>query len=119
MHSLWVDSPPDEAQAFDAFLDLLEAHRDLVLFHYGGYEKALLRRMRNVVRRKKLVDRIMDNTVNVLSAIHASVYFPSFSNGLKDIAGYLGCTWTEEIAPGLQSLVWRVHLEQSRGPVLE
>ena len=75
--------------------------------------------MRKVVKRKRLVDRILANAVNVLTAIHASVYFPTFSNGLKEIGRYLGCTWTDENASGLQSLVWRARWDHAREPVLE
>jgi predicted RecB family nuclease len=114
MHSFWADSPDEEAQVMDAFLDLLEGQTDFSLFHYGSYEKTLLKRMRKVVARMELVDRALDKAVNVLSAIHASVYFPTFSNGLKDVGRYLGCTWTDEKASGLQSLVWRARWEQAR-----
>jgi hypothetical protein len=113
-HSLWADSPNQEAEIFDAFLDLLDGRDDFALFHYGSYEKKLLRRMTKVVRRKDLIDRAIDNAVNVLSAIHAHVYFPTFSNGLKDVGRYLGCSWTAEDASGLQSLVWRARWEQTR-----
>src|SRR3954464_6435452 len=37
-YSFWADGPDQEAEAFDAFLDLLDAHEDFVLFHYGSYE---------------------------------------------------------------------------------
>jgi predicted RecB family nuclease len=111
-HSFWVDGADQEVKAFDAFLDLMAAYDDFTLFHYGRYEKILLRRMRKVVKRKKLVDRILANAANVLSVIHASVYFPTFSNGLKEIGRYLGYSWTEEDASGLQSLVWRARWEQ-------
>jgi predicted RecB family nuclease len=114
MHSYWADSPDAEVQAFDAFLDLLKGYEDFSLFHYGSYEKTLLKRMRKVVERKDLVDRAVDKTVNVLSAIHASIYFPTYSNGLKEVGRYLGCTWTDENASGLQSLVWRTRWELSR-----
>src|SRR5262249_54096644 len=100
MHSLWADSPAEEVQVFDAFLDLLENRDDFALFHYGSYERKLLRRMRKVVARKDLVDRALNNAVNVLSAIHAGVYFPVFSNGLKEVGQHLGCTWTEADASG-------------------
>ena len=113
MHSFWADTQDREAVAFNAFLDLLSDREDFVLFHYGSYEKALLKRMRNVVTRKSLVDRALEKTSNVLSAIHATVYFPTFSNGLKDVGRYLGCTWTAEDASGLQSLVWRSRREQT------
>ena len=115
MHSFWADSPAEEVRAFDAFLDLLDGRENFALFHYGSYERRLLKRMQKVVRRKKLVARILANAVNVLSVIHAGVYFPAFSNGLKEVGRYLGCTWTEEDASGLQSLVWRAHWEQTRG----
>src|SRR5207253_1185887 len=59
-------------------------------------------------------DRLLGSAVNVLSIIHASVYFPTFSNGLKEVGRYLGCTWTEENASGLQSLVWRARWEEAR-----
>jgi predicted RecB family nuclease len=113
MHSFWADNADQEMQVFDGFLDLLEGYEDFTLFHYGSYEKKLLKRMRKLVRRKKLVDGLLAKAVNVVSAIHASVYFPTFSNGLKEIGRYLGCTWTEENASGLQSLVWRDRWERT------
>ena len=114
MHSFWADSPADEVRIFDAFLDLLECREDFALFHYGSYERKLLKRMRKVVKRVGLVDKALEKTVNVLSALHASVYFPTFSNGLKEIGRHLGCSWSAEEASGLQSLAWRSRWEQSR-----
>jgi predicted RecB family nuclease len=116
-YSFWADGPDQEVDVFDSFLNLLADLEDFVLFHYGGYEKSLLRRMRRVVRRKRLVDRALAKAVNVLSAIHSTVYFPVYSNGLKDVGRYLGCTWTEEDPSGLQSLVWRARWEQDKEPV--
>ena len=48
-------------------------------------------------------------------SIYAHVYFPVYSNGLKDVAGYLGFSWTEPDASGLQSLVWRAVGADRRG----
>jgi hypothetical protein len=45
------------------------------------------------------------------------VYFPTFTNGLKEVGGYLGYTWTHENSSGLQSLVWRTHWEKTGDPV--
>jgi predicted RecB family nuclease len=114
MHSFWTDGPDEEVRIFDSFLDLLTRYEDFALFHFGSYEKALLRRMRKVVTRKDLVDRALDKAVNVLSFFHASIYFPTFSNGLKDLGRYLGCTWVDEKSSGLQSLVWRARWVQTK-----
>jgi predicted RecB family nuclease len=53
--------------------------------------------------------------VNVLSTIYSHVYFPTFSNGLKDVATCLGFTWTAPDASGIQSLVWRSQWEHAHG----
>jgi len=114
MYSFWADGPDQEVRVFEAFLDLLDGYEDLGLYHYGSYEKKLLRRMKTVVKRKKLVDRLLGNAVNILSVIHSSVYFPIFTNSLKEVGRYLGFAWTAEVASGLQSLVWRARWEQTR-----
>jgi predicted RecB family nuclease len=36
MYSFWADSPAQEVQAFNAFLDLLEGREDFALFHFGS-----------------------------------------------------------------------------------
>ncbi len=117
IHSFWANGPDEEVKVFDSFLDLLARYEDFALFHFGSYEKALLRRMRKVVTRKELIDRALDKAVNILSVLHTNVYFPTYSNGLKDVGRYLGCTWADEKSSGLQSLVWRACWEQTREPV--
>lgn len=49
----------------------------------------------------------IENSVNLLSIIYAQVYFPTFSNGLKEIAVGLGFKWSETNASGLRSVLWR------------
>ena len=43
----------------------------------------------------------------MLSIIHPHVYFPTYSNGLKDIGRFLGSNRTEPDATGLETIVWR------------
>ena len=54
---------------------------------------------------------MLNALVNVLSVVHAHAYFPCHSNGLKDVGGCLGCSWTDQSASGLQSIVWRKRSE--------
>jgi RNase H-like protein len=46
--------------------------------------------------------------------IYGKVYFPVWSNGLKDIGHFIGAQWTSPQASGLQSLVWRHHWEKTQ-----
>ena len=57
--------------------------------------------------------------VNLVSVIFAQIYFPTFSNGLKEIAEYLGFTWSTPIASGVQTIAWRYEWEATRDPFIE
>jgi predicted RecB family nuclease len=109
--SFWADGKEQEADIFQRFLDEVTCHHDFRVFCYGGYERAFIKRMRKAVARPEQVDRVLDVLVNVLSLVHAHLYFPCHSNGLKDVAACLGFSWSEPDASGLQSLVWRAGWE--------
>jgi predicted RecB family nuclease len=110
-HSFWADSKEDEWSIFQEFLAVISKQESFLLFCYGGYEVAFLRRMRS---RKAPVDDLITASVNVLSLIYSHVYFPTYSNGLKDIGACLDCSWTEPDASGIQSVVWRKKWEEAR-----
>jgi hypothetical protein len=57
----------------------------------------------------------VENAMNLLSFIFAHVYFPTFSNGLKEIAGYLGFRRLVALS-GLEAIVWRHRWEALRDP---
>ena len=111
MISLWADDPSQQKRLFEQFVDVLKQHNDYTLFHYGQYEAEILRKMRAVVRPKKVVEAAIAASVNVLAPLHSDVYFPTYSNGLKDIGRHLGFSWTHANASGLQSLAWRKRWE--------
>jgi predicted RecB family nuclease len=109
--AFWADTREEEQDIFERFLAEVGRYDDYRIFCYGGYERTFLKRMRKVAKCKRAVDRVLDRLVNVLTLVHAHIYFPTYSNGLKDVAGCLGCAWTEPSASGLQSLVWRARWE--------
>lgn len=118
-HSFWADGPADEPRIFEQFLQLLRPYDDFRVYCYGRYERAFLKRMRKYARRKRLADRVLARTTNVLSVIHDHVYFPVYSNGLKDVARHLGFEWADPDASGLQSLVWRAGWERTGADTLK
>jgi predicted RecB family nuclease len=111
--SFWADSRDDEDRIFEQFMDTLTRYPDFIVFSYGGYERTFLQKMRTRAERKSPVDRVQKALVNILSLIYSHVYFPTYSNGLKDVGGCLGCSWTEPDASGVQSLVWRGRWEET------
>jgi predicted RecB family nuclease len=118
-YSFWADNEAEERSVFKQFLDTVAQYPGFALFYYGSYERAFLRRMRKVAPGKKLVDHVLANSCNVVSVIHAGIYFPTYSNGLKDVSTYLGCTWSESNASGAQSVTWRRAWESGGGNIIK
>jgi predicted RecB family nuclease len=114
-HSFWADRKDQESKIFEQFVSEVTRYDNFLVFCYGSYELDFLKRMRKGAKKKKLVDKILNASVNILSLIYPHIYFPTYSNGLKDIGGYLGSSWTEPDSSGIQSIVWRKKWEISRG----
>jgi hypothetical protein len=116
-HSFWADDPQDEKKAWSEFLAALAAIEKPVLIHYGSYETTFLRRMSERSGEPSVgsvVERIINSAVNALSVMFAHVYFPAYSNGLKDIAGYLGIVWSDSGPSGLKTIMWRNEWERTK-----
>jgi predicted RecB family nuclease len=109
-HSLWADTVADEGKIWREFLGILEAVEKPVLIHYGSYETDFLKMMGERHGRpaeNSDVAKAIETSVNVLSVVFAQIYFPTFTNGLKDIAGFLGFKWSEAEVSGLQTIIRR------------
>jgi predicted RecB family nuclease len=109
-HSLWADTAADEGRIWCEFLALLETVEQPVLIHYGSYETTFLKEMNE--RHGKPPDesvaaRAFGSAINLISVMFAKIYFPTFSNGLKEIARHLGFNWSATSTSGVQSIVWR------------
>jgi hypothetical protein len=112
-HSFWADSKEQEAYIFEQMLVEVNRHENLVVFCYGSYERTNLMRVRKTSNRKQPLDKVLAALVNSLSVVYSHIYFPTYSNSLKDIGAYLGCSWTDASASGLQSITWRRRWEAS------
>jgi predicted RecB family nuclease len=111
-HSFWADSKADERSIFEDCLDVAARYGDAPIYHYGSYE---LKAMLQVQKKHGLdVNRFADRLVNVNGSIFGKVYFPSRSNGLKDLGAVVGATWHSPDSSGLQSLVWRYRWEDTQ-----
>src|ERR1035437_7657251 len=116
-HSLWADTVADEGKIWREFLALLNRIENPVLIHYGSYETIFLRRMSDrhgKAPTRSIPDATFERAVNLLSVVFAQVYYPCHSNGLKEVAKYLGFQWSDDTATGMKSIVWRQEWETSR-----
>ena len=93
-YTFWADTPDEEARLYQQFLEIVARYPDSKLYTYGSYEATFLRRMGQGAACPTLEGQLLARVVNVLSLIYAHVYFPTYSNGLKDIGQYLGYRWS-------------------------
>lgn len=121
-HSLWADDVSDEKEMWKSFLRCMGNIDNPQLIHYGSYETTFLKRMKDrydTDTTSSLLTGLIDNSLNALKVIYAKIYFPTYTNGLKDIAKYLGFRWSHYAASGINALMWRLKWESSRDPVLK
>ena len=115
--SLWANDSVGE-EGIGGVLRIIATTEDPQLFHYGSYETKFLRHMKkrygDGAEKGISVDRLIHGARNVLSDMYGRIYFPTYSNGLKDIASYLGFRWSTEYPSGLRSLLLRHGWELSR-----
>ncbi|MBV9281279.1 MAG: TM0106 family RecB-like putative nuclease, partial [Chloroflexi bacterium] len=113
-HSFWADRTTDEKDMFREAMAILSRFPDAPIYHYGRYEATAMTRM----AQRSQIDwgDVQDRMVNVTSYVHGRIYFPVRSNGLKDIGRFLGASWSDANASGLQSLAWRYSWEESGSP---
>ncbi len=121
-HSLWADTVEDEGKIWREFLAILETVENPVLIHYGSYETIFIRRMRERYGQPDEDSAAASRLVaalNLVSVIFARVYFVSFTNGLKEIAGSLGFAWSDSTLSGAMSVVQHFDWTASRKPAVK
>jgi predicted RecB family nuclease len=120
-HSFWADGESEEQAIWVKLLDLLRDLGDCTVFHFGSYEKLYIKKM---LRRYPSPDTPFSATwdsalFNVLGAIRTNVYFPAYSNGLKDVGACLGTTWTGKVTSGIECIAARLRWEESRDSAIQ
>jgi predicted RecB family nuclease len=117
----WADEKSEELNILAEFANAVYQLPDFQILHYGGYETIALKGMKGRLPEglDPKIDGLLQRATNVLSIVHPHIYFPTYSNGLKDIGHFLGCKRTYENTTGLQTIAWRKQWEANRDPDLK
>lgn len=110
--SFWANSLHDESQIWREFIEKVNQYPDAPIYHYGSYESKTIYELGS--RYNTDCTHIINRLININTYIYGRVYFPTYSNGLKDIGHFIGASWASPITSGLESLVWRHYWEQTQ-----
>ena len=113
---LWADSESDQEPMWYDFLSALGRLDDYVVVHFGRYERDFIREMiqRFGMNGETSEEGLFSRLFDVHGAIRTNVFFPVYSNGLKEIASFVGVRWQGPVYSGLDSIVWRHKWEKAR-----
>ena len=111
-YTYWADNTAEEVHMWQQFLSVISEYPDSPLFHYGNYDSKAVEVLGK--RYKTSTTHIQPHLINISNSIFGKIYFPVYSNKLKEIGNYIGATWTSDNASGVQSLVWRYLWEDSQ-----
>jgi predicted RecB family nuclease len=107
----WADGPEGESDIWRECLRAVKQIDNPRIVHYGAYESRFLKNMRErwkpTAEDAEFVDRLIDGSLNLLARMYGSIYFPTYSNGLKEIARWLGFEWTWPQASGATAILLR------------
>jgi predicted RecB family nuclease len=107
--TFWAESLNDTDSIMIEFLRELRSIGVYTMYHFGSFEARALQSFGRQTE-NSLSDEIvaiLAKSVNVLTLFSQNVYPPTYSNGLKEIAGFLGFKWTTPDISGQESIVLR------------
>lgn len=87
------------------FLDFIKKQEDYVIYHYHHYEKTHLEKMMTRYGvDEKVKKMIFEHMVDIYKISTSSVAFPTYGNGLKPVAKYLGFSWRHKNVDATESI---------------
>jgi predicted RecB family nuclease len=114
-YSFWADCQDDEQYIFVQLFALVKSLSNFTIYHYGSYEIQCLKKFnaRWESQYEESVIFIIEHAVNILSYFTSTIYAPTYTNSLKEVAGHLNFKWSDACSSGIQSIVWRKRWELS------
>lgn len=108
-YSFWADSAEEQEKILIEFINTILPFPDFLIYHYGSYD---IKSLRKIAKRLSTnyqgeFQKIEKKSINLHTLLSNNLYFPTFTNGLKEISNYIGYSWQMENASGLQSVIYR------------
>jgi len=112
-YSLWADNPEEEKEIFKKFVQILNELDDPHIFHFGKYESKVLKRLLKENQNVSVNNALLNKSTNILKVIYKAIYFPTYSNTLKELGNSLGFSWSS-ISNSIETIAFRSKWEENQ-----
>lgn len=106
-YPLVAETPEQEAEIWEQFLELVFFDPEAPIFHYSKYEAETIRRLATLYKTSFQQERLLQNRlVDLHDRVTRFMILPTENYSLKTIAQWLGFQWRESGASGEQCVCW-------------
>lgn len=94
-----------EKEMFEGFISWLQGQKDFIIYHWHSYERTHLNRL---AERHDLSDELksmlFDNMRDLYKDAISCFAYPTYGNGLKEVAKFMGYEWRHEDVNAMESI---------------
>ncbi len=99
--------PADEEAMFREFMEFMRLQRDYVIYHWHNYEYWHIKKLAERHGLEHEVERLLlPHMVDLHKMATRAYVFPTYGNGLKHVAGYLGFKWRHDDINALDAIAY-------------
>ena len=113
----WAESKEEERKNFIRAINLINEFPNTPIYHYGNYDEKVIKGLGK--KYDLTIDYILNRFDNLNSYIFGKIYFPVYSNSIKEISEYLGLNNENKIGSGLESVVFRYKWERTKNDLIK
>jgi uncharacterized protein len=106
--------PCDEATMFREFMGFMSIQEDYVIYHWHNYERWHIQQLAERYGMTAETERILFPYMIDLYKIATGAFaFPTYSNGLKEIAAFLGFRWRNQEINALDAIAYYLKYQEN------
>ena len=103
----------DEEIMFHEFMTFMDTQRDYVIYHWHNYERYHIRQLgERYGLMEKAEALLFPHMVDLHKVATKAFVFPTYSNGLKDIADYIGFKWRHGDINALDAIAYYLKYQE-------
>lgn len=106
-YAFLAETPAQEAQVWQQFLDFIALYPEAPIFHYSEYEPDTIVRLSKLYRTPRFITQeLLSRLVDLHEWVMRSAILPVESYSLKALANWIGFHWRETSGSGDRAVCW-------------